>query len=160
MLVERDYSGDFEFDLLARMPQATQLVMDNARKEAERLGHQRIQTPHVLLGLLADPQLGGLFYTTGGEQLDPEKLRERVSMLIGKGDYTGGNLVYSSAVRRLVRSVYGQALSDNRAAVMPQDLLRAILSDEGSLASNVLRYAHVDIAAVQQSLGTTPPHVA
>jgi hypothetical protein len=109
---------------------------------------------------LSDPQLGGLFHTTDGEQLDTAKLRENLSMLIGKGDYTGGNLVYSSAVRRLVRSVYGQALSEGKAAIAPQDLLCAILSDEGSLASNVLRYANADIAAVQQSLGMKPPHVA
>jgi ATP-dependent Clp protease ATP-binding subunit ClpC len=67
-----------------RVTERAQHAVLNAKREAGRLGHDRVGTEHLLLGLLRDEQCLAVA-TLGGLGIAPETVRRRVEETIGQG---------------------------------------------------------------------------
>jgi hypothetical protein len=67
-----------------RVTDPAQRAVRNAKREAGRLGHDRVGTEHLLLGLLGDEQCLAVA-TLGGLGIAPETVRRRVEETIGQG---------------------------------------------------------------------------
>jgi len=67
-----------------RVTERAQRAVLNAKREAGRLGHDRVGTEHLLLGLLRDEQCLAVV-TLGGLGIAPETVRHRVEETIGQG---------------------------------------------------------------------------
>jgi hypothetical protein len=66
-----------------RVTERAQHAVLNAKREAGRLGHDRVGTEHLLLGLLGDEQCLAVA-TLGGLGVAPETVRRRVEETIGQ----------------------------------------------------------------------------
>jgi hypothetical protein len=67
-----------------RVTEAAQHAVTQAKREAGRLGHDRVGTEHLLLGLLHDDQCRAVA-TLGELGIAPETVRRRVQAAIGQG---------------------------------------------------------------------------
>jgi hypothetical protein len=67
-----------------RVTERAQHAVLGAKQEAGRLGHDRVGTEHLLLGLLRDEQCLAVA-TLGGLSIAPETVRRRVEETIGQG---------------------------------------------------------------------------
>ena len=67
-----------------RVTERAQRAVLDAKREAGRLGHDRVGTEHLLLGLLSDEQCLAVV-TLGGLGIAPETVRHRVEETIGQG---------------------------------------------------------------------------
>jgi hypothetical protein len=67
-----------------RVTERAQHAVLNAKQEAGRLGHDRVGTEHLLLGLLRDEQCLAVA-ALGGLGVAPETVRRRVEETIGQG---------------------------------------------------------------------------
>ena len=80
-----------------RVTDPAQRAVLNAKREAGRLGHDRVGTEHLLLGLLGDEQCLAVA-TLAGLGIAPETVRRRVEETIGQGP--GEPAMGASACRR------------------------------------------------------------
>lgn len=67
-----------------RVTRRAQHAVLDARREAGRLGHDRVGAEHLLLGLLVDGQCLAVA-TLGGLGIAPETVRDRIEEAIGQG---------------------------------------------------------------------------
>jgi Clp amino terminal domain, pathogenicity island component len=67
-----------------RVTERAQRAVHYAKQEAGRLGHDRVGTEHLLLGLLHDEQCLAVA-TLGGLGIAPETVRRRVEETVGQG---------------------------------------------------------------------------
>ena len=67
-----------------RVTERAQHAVRYAKQEAGRLGHDRVGTEHLLLGLLRDEQCLAVA-TLGGLGIAPEAVRRRVEETVGQG---------------------------------------------------------------------------
>jgi hypothetical protein len=72
-----------------RVTECAQQAVLNAKREAGRLGHDRVGTEHLLLGLLGDEQCLAVA-TLGGLDIEPQTVRRRVEETIGQGPGESG----------------------------------------------------------------------
>jgi hypothetical protein len=72
-----------------RVTERAQQAVLNAKREAGRLGHDRVGTEHSLLGLLGDEQCLAVA-TLGGLDIEPQTVRRRVEETIGQGPGESG----------------------------------------------------------------------
>jgi hypothetical protein len=72
-----------------RVTERAQQAVLNAKREAGRLGHDRVGTEHLLLGLLGDEQCLAVA-TLGGLDIEPQTVRRRVEETIGQGPGESG----------------------------------------------------------------------
>jgi ATP-dependent Clp protease ATP-binding subunit ClpA len=102
-----------------------------AADEARTLGHDRIGTEHLLLGLvrLDDPATSALGLTLAGARADVR------SVLGGTGERTMGELRFTPTAKRAL-----DRANDNvdDAPAGPAELLAALLGEQGSGAAEML----------------------
>ena len=67
-----------------RVTERAQHAVRYAKQEAGRLGHDRVGTEHLLLGLLRDEQSLAVA-TLGGLGIAPQTVRRRVEETVGQG---------------------------------------------------------------------------
>jgi ATP-dependent Clp protease ATP-binding subunit ClpA len=72
--------------MFERFSRDARQVVEHAREESRRLGHGRIGTVHLLLGLVEDT--GGAGQALREHGLRPDDVRERVLRLVGTGPET------------------------------------------------------------------------
>lgn len=72
-----------------RVSERAQQAVLNAKREAGRLGHDRVGTEHLLLGLLGDEQCLAVA-ALGGLDIEPATIRRRVEETIGQGPGESG----------------------------------------------------------------------
>lgn len=122
-----------------------------AHEEAQDLGHDRVGTEHLLLGLLADDELAPVVQETGAAL--PAARRKVLEAVPKPAD--GSRLVPLPRTPRCARAI-GRAPRFARAAgaelVGSDHLLLAVLDVEGT-AGQVLRGLGVDVEHLRSALG-------
>ena len=108
-----------------------QQVLVYAADEARDLGHTKIGTEHILLGLVC---LGGAPAERLG--LSVEQTREEVRNAVGRGSghRTIGELRFTNPARKALELARRNAGPDG---ATPRDLLRAVLADTRSGAARI-----------------------
>jgi ATP-dependent Clp protease ATP-binding subunit ClpA len=135
-------------------------VLDVAEAEAEGLGHDRIGTEHILLGLLDDedaPVAQALRHAGVSRAAARHKVDEAVGTRGGDPPAQGA----MPTTKRASRAVEGaMRISHQRRsdAVTSRDLLQGVLNVEGT-AGQVLRGLGIDVdrlSAIAEHLATDP----
>jgi len=120
-----------------------------AEREAEELGHARLGTEHLLLGLVRDPaSAGGRALSSLG--VTHADARERVTAIAPPdGALTHPRVVFSARAKQLLASSVRTALKQAHARIGTSDLTVAMLETEGSTALRVLDDLGVDILSAR-----------
>lgn len=139
-----------ELDLHALGAAARQAV-SAARSEAARLGHERVGTEHLLLGLLADGG-GRPAQVLEGHGASAASVRTKVLEVRPRGPATdeAPDTATERAIRAIGRSVRFSHRRHNT-EVTPDDLLIGVLDVEGT-AGQVLRSLGLDIDDARAAL--------
>src|SRR3954468_6882699 len=120
------------FPVFDRFTKASRDALVLAADEARSLGHNRIGTEHLLLGLvrLGDPATAHLGLSLTGT-------REGVRRVVGSGDgrRTIGELRFTGTAKRVLQRA-NESAGDRDAG--PHDLLASLLGDEESGAAGLL----------------------
>jgi hypothetical protein len=118
-----------------------------AQQEAESLGHKRVGSEHLLLGLaLAEDEATAPLLTELGLTIDA--VRERVEALEPSGSARGRHGFTRAAKRALERSVLeARTLGDNY--IGAEHILLGLLSDERAGAVAIVRDLGVDPEALR-----------
>ncbi|MBS1271410.1 MAG: Negative regulator of genetic competence ClpC/MecB [Candidatus Marinimicrobia bacterium] len=116
-----------------------QLVIQYAKEEAIRLGHNYIGSEHLLLGLLRDEdsQAIALLESLG---VDIEELRQAIQHAVhsSTSTITLGHLPLTKRAERILKQTHREAHYFNAESVGGEHLLLAILNEEAGVASDVL----------------------
>jgi Ca2+:H+ antiporter len=132
-------------------------LVDRARAEAARLGHDYVGSEHLFLALLDadDPSLGAVLTPFN---LDPATVREGIERRIPKGK--GATLALGDAgLRSGARRALDQAKADaaaEDAAPGGKHLLRALLRDGKGPIAGTLADLGAPVARVREALGGRP----
>jgi len=133
-------------------------VVSLATAEARQLGHSRVGTEHLLLGLLADSESDtAASLRTAGATL--AGARFTVSEVVTETvDATGGDedIPYSPRAQRALERAGRFARRSRDPEVTPDHVLLGVLDVEG-LACQVMRGLGVDLGRLRESIAPTQP---
>jgi ATP-dependent Clp protease ATP-binding subunit ClpA len=142
--------------VLERFSEETLRAVGLAREEAVRLGHSRIGTEHLLLGLVADRGTAASdALATAGVTLAAcrEKVIEALASRASPPATGGENLPYTDRASRALERAGRLSLRVSSEEVGSGHLLVSVLDVEGT-AGQVLRGLGVDPESVRQALSS------
>jgi ATP-dependent Clp protease ATP-binding subunit ClpC len=130
--------------MLERFTERARRVLVLATEEARSRRHETVGPEHLLMGIL---QAGGDFAVHSLAQLgvSPETLRAEVERVLGEipGSASGGEPAFSPELKAVLEVVL---TVKRRRTVDPDLLLLALLTDEHSAISGILRATGADLA--------------
>jgi ATP-dependent Clp protease ATP-binding subunit ClpA len=124
-----------------RVTERAQHAVLQAKQEAARLGHDRVGTGHLLLGLLRDEQCLAVA-TLGGLGIAPEAVRRRVQETVGRGPGGPGMGLGLPMTRpaTLVLSLAGrETMQLDHDRLGTEDLLLGLAREGEGVAARVLQ---------------------
>lgn len=127
-------------------------VVDAAEAEARRLGHERVGTEHLVLGLLTNRGRAGDVLRAAGATIDAA--RHKVAEAVPAGDPAPGQLARTARAERALERAARFARRD-REPMGPEHLLLGVLDVEG-LGCQVLRGLGVDVAHLRDAVAAGP----
>jgi len=141
-----------------------QMVIQFARDEALRLGHDYIGTEHLLLGLIREGE-GIAIEILHALGCDLDEIRQAVE---DAGRVTGdtmtlGNIPFTKRAEKILKSAYVEAERYKSDIIGTEHLLLALVKEREGLASQILNSFGVTYDAVATELGrildgpSTPP---
>lgn len=121
-----------------------------AQDEAANLGHNRVGTEAILLGLLAQSEgIAALALTDEGVTL--EALRSAVEKEIGRGSAVkGAEMPFDSRAKRVLELSWDSARRFRHDYIGTEHLILGLLRVGDGVACKVLRNLKVDLAGLQQ----------
>ena len=125
-----------------------------AEREARALGHERVGTEHLLLGLLTEED-GVAADALLDAGVVAVSVRRKVQEAVGSGQPGQSEPTLSSRARRAIGRAPRFARDAGSTAVGSQHLLLAVLDVEGT-AGQVLRGLGIDVEHLRAALGTPP----
>jgi ATP-dependent Clp protease ATP-binding subunit ClpC len=132
---------------MERFTQRARRVLSLAHQEAERMHQERIDTEHLLLGLIQEE--GGVAGRVLRELgLEMERVREMVERLSPQGDYKGGKIDLSAGVQQVLEYAIDEARRMGHHYIGTEHLLLGLIRSEDGQAMNTLR-----------KLGVTPEQI-
>jgi hypothetical protein len=124
-----------------RVSERAQHAVRYAKQEAGRLGHDRVGTEHLLLGLLRDERCLAVA-TLGGLGIAPETVRRRVEEMVGQGPGEPGMGLGLPMTKpaTLVLSLAGRETMElDHDRVGTEDLLLGLAREGEGVAARVLQ---------------------
>ena len=139
-----------------------QQVIQFAREEALRLGHDFIGTEHLLLGIVRlGDGLAVQILTNLGCDLD--EVRESIEEMVDSSKSTMkiGNIPFTNRAERVLKISYMEGKNYSSEIIGTEHLLLALLKEEDCMAANVLAGFNVNYESVKSDLDSmlkgTPP---
>jgi ATP-dependent Clp protease ATP-binding subunit ClpC len=143
-------------EMYDRFSPEAQKVMGYATQEAERWNHDYVGTEHLLL---AFTRLKGTAVFKFLEQngITHQKASEQVESEIGQGDsrYTTPPLKSTPQLKRIIYKAYDEAQRYGSQMIYSQHLLIALLEEEESVATQILRRFKIDADDVRRHFAPT-----
>ena len=135
-------------------------VLELSKGEARQLGHHRIGTEHLLLGLISDGQsIAAKSLEALGARLD-EVRRETVALLNEPGAAPGAmaltNMPLSPEAKRVLKFSMEEASRLGHKLVGAEHLLVDIMREEASAAAKTLRSLGVRLDDVRPAVNRAP----
>jgi ATP-dependent Clp protease ATP-binding subunit ClpC len=128
-------------------------VIVRAYQEAGVAARSVVGTGHLLLGLVRDEGAVGRLLGERGVFLEAARAAvEAEAGRAGQPRCGPGRPVLSIRAVRALAAAGGRAEAREARWVAPQDILVAVVSEEGGTAGRVLRGMGVDVAALEESL--------
>ena len=128
-------------------------VLQYSREEALRLGHDAIDTEHLLLGILRLGE-GMAVRILSALGCEPNELRETLEDTAGAGSTTLkiGNIPFTKRAERSLKISYLEAKAYNSEVMGTEHLLLALAKDEEGLASQVMSGFRVHYETIKNEL--------
>ena len=138
--------------MFRRFTAAAREVVSRAQEEARSLGHDRVGSEHLLLGLLGDqielPARALLDF-----DVTLEEARVQVERLFPAGaGALSGELPFSDRAKRALEQALREALEGEDDVIMPEHLLLGLAADPSSGAARVLAEFDVDRHSLRLAL--------
>jgi len=139
-------------------------VLTYSREEALRLGHEYVGTEHLLLGIIREGE-GAALQILDLLGVSPSVLRKEIENTVKPGNRTSmnlGNIPLVKQAEKVLKVTVLEAKLFNSAVIETEHLLLAILKDEDSVGSRILKRFDVDYKAAKEkyelmnSDGTSP----
>ncbi|MCM8768221.1 MAG: ATP-dependent Clp protease ATP-binding subunit [Candidatus Omnitrophica bacterium] len=139
--------------MFERFTKRVKTVLDLARKEAIKSGHNRIETEHLLLGLIDEGEgMGVAILRHLG--MDPESLRLEIekSMRVGVPLMMMGEIPLSSDTKKVLELAVKEAQYLGHTYVGTEHLLIGLAAQEEGLAARILTRHGLTVEKMRQSL--------
>ena len=151
MDVTKDLTGRDELDGFTT---GARRALSLAEREARALGHDRVGTEHVLLGLLTEED-GAAAEVLLGTGVAIAAVRRKVQEAVGPSQGGGSEPTSTARASRAIGRAPRFARDAGATAVGSEHLLLAVLDVEGT-AGQVLRGLGVDVEHLRAALGARP----
>jgi Clp amino terminal domain, pathogenicity island component len=137
-----------------RVTECAQRAVHYARIEAGRLGHDRVGTEHLLLGLLRDQ--GCLAAATLGRlEIQPETVRRQVEETVGRGpahDGYPGHLPTTRGFTTVLGLAGREAMGLDRDRLGTEHLLLGLASEGEGVAAGVLQRLGAGVLELREAV--------
>ncbi|MBM3328492.1 MAG: ATP-dependent Clp protease ATP-binding subunit [Calditrichaeota bacterium] len=130
-----------------------QQVLQYARDEALRLGHDAIGTEHLLLGMLRLGE-GMAIRIIQNLGCDPDELREAIEETAGASSTTLklGNIPFTKRVERVLKLAYLEVKNYHNDVIGTEHLLLSLAKDDDGLAGQILMGFNLSYDAIKGEL--------
>ena len=141
----RDWGG------FTRFTQDARAVVTRAQDEAARLGHERIGTEHVLIGLLQGGHGELAAGVLGDAGITLEAVREQVVGHLGAGHAVsdGDSLRFTPRAKKVLELAFREAIALNHDHIGTEHILLGVLRESSGLAARVLADLGADPARLR-----------
>lgn len=121
-----------------RFSEGARKVLARAQIEAQRLGHNFIDTEHILLGIVAE-ETGVAAKVLINLGIPLNKVQAAVEFVVGKGDrQTTGDISLAPRAKKVIELAVDEARHFNSNYIGTEHLLLGLLRGKDGVASNVL----------------------
>jgi ATP-dependent Clp protease ATP-binding subunit ClpA len=135
-----------------RFTERARQVVVLAQDEARTLGHGRIGTEHLLLGILREEGAAAQALTEAGLSL--ERARETVAALVGSDEEPStGQIPFTPMAKHALELALREALSLGHSYIGTEHVLLGVLLQRSGTAACVLRDCSVDTSVIVTALG-------
>ena len=127
-------------------------VLTYSREEALRLGHEYVGTEHLLLGIIREGE-GVALQILDLLGVSPSVLRKEIENTVKPGNRTSmnlGNIPLVKQAEKVLKVTVLEAKLFNSAVIETEHLLLAILKDEDSVGSRILKRFDIDYRAAKE----------
>ena len=123
-----------------------------AQQEARALGHDRVGTEHLLLGILREPDsMGSYVLASAGMSL--ETTRADVERIAGRsGAQVTADLPFTPEAKKAFENALREALSLHADKIGTEHLVLGVAADEHGIGAQVLQSHNVTAAHVRQAV--------
>ncbi len=130
-------------------------VMELARKEAIKLGHNVIGTEHILLGLIAEGE-GVAAQVLNRLGVDIDDVRAEIENRVGKGENVNASKIVDLPLTSRAKRVLDLAVSEARKMgvnyVGTEHILLGLIAEGEGVAAQVLQQLGLDLQTVRQEI--------
>jgi ATP-dependent Clp protease ATP-binding subunit ClpC len=131
-------------------------VLTYSREEALRLGHEYVGTEHLLLGIVREGE-GAALQILDLLGVTPSILRKEIENTVKPGNRTSmnlGNIPLVKQAEKVLKVTVLEAKLFSSPVIETEHLLLAILKDEDSVGSRILKRFDVDYRAAKEKYET------
>lgn len=142
--------------MFERLNVAARQVVVQAQQEARGLAHDRVDSEHLLLGLLAvrEDVAGRVLESLG---LSLVLVRGRVAQRVGVGDRDSPEVVpFTPRAKRIIALATEEALTLGDDHVRTEHILLAVLREDEAVAAGILRDLDIDLEQLRRQVSTAP----
>jgi Antitoxin FitA-like, ribbon-helix-helix/Clp amino terminal domain, pathogenicity island component len=118
-------------------------VLAAASREAHALGHDHVETEHVLLALLGEGSVAASLEASG---VSTDDVRQAIAAHVARGESVEpGARPFGPGAKRLLELALRESLAQGEGVIAPEHLLLALAGDERAVAGEVLRELGADV---------------
>jgi ATP-dependent Clp protease ATP-binding subunit ClpC len=126
--------------------------LTRAQEEAQRFGHNYIDTEHVLLGLIAEDE-GVASRVLANLGVAPNKIRAAVEFVVGRGERSSiGEVGLTPRAKRVIELAVDEARRLNHTYIGTEHLLLGLLREREGAAVGVLESFGVSLEKAQAEI--------
>ncbi|MBC8512229.1 MAG: ATP-dependent Clp protease ATP-binding subunit [Dehalococcoidia bacterium] len=127
-------------------------ALTRAQEEAQRFGHNYIDTEHVLLGLIAEEE-GVASRVLANLGVAPNKIRAAVEFVVGRGERSSiGEVGLTPRAKRVIELAVDEARRLNHTYIGTEHLLLGLLREREGAAVGVLESFGVSLEKAQAEI--------
>jgi ATP-dependent Clp protease ATP-binding subunit ClpC len=129
-------------------------VLELARDEVKRRGHEYVGTEHMLLGLIKEGE-GVAVAALTNLQVDPEKAWELIGVAVRPGKAThqaGEQVLYTTRAKKVLELAMTEASELGHGYVGTEHLFLGMLREEKGVAAQVLHEVGVTLEAARAEI--------
>ena len=135
-------------------------ALTRAQEEAQRFGHNYIDTEHVLLGLIAEEE-GVASRVLANLGVAPNKIRAAVEFVVGRGERSSiGEVGLTPRAKRVIELAVDEARRLNHTYIGTEHLLLGLLREREGAAVGVLESFGVSLEKAQAEINNLLSHGA
>lgn len=138
-----------------RFSEGARKVLARAQVEAQRLGHNYIDTEHILLGIVAE-ETGMAAKVLISLGIPLKKVQAAVEFVVGKGErQTTGDISLAPRAKKVIELAVDEARQFSSNYIGPEHLLLGLLRGKDGVASNVLDSLGITIDKTREEINKT-----